>query len=313
MASLSLYTSIGNPELNEQLFEDCSYFEEMCWRAKNETDPENRGHAQYEVDRMVKANNDALEEERMKAHESLIEYLNDNIGSLFDGIHFHSNDVETRHEVTFHIGQMMSPLKEEGHIYDYKVVCDQSNNPPSVIDRHELRVDLFFKDVHGGIFHYPYNKTGLSAAIDVDLSVPTPVGNSGSSRPGVNQRNPSVGGQQYSAGAGISGIGNLVGNLSASNTINANQTFATVSWDSGTISLEAPRSTSAILPEMMFNTFDDADQPIKLTLKPEGSIGAYEALQLAMMIQASITSPRQFSVYKFVTKNNLERHFKFSK
>jgi hypothetical protein len=32
-------------------------------------------------------------------------------------------------------------------VFGYKVVCDETNNPPEVIDRNELRADLFIPEL----------------------------------------------------------------------------------------------------------------------------------------------------------------------
>jgi hypothetical protein len=282
---------------------DCSYFEEMCWRAEHETDPENRAHAQFEVDRMVKANNDALEEDRMKSEQSLTDFLNDEVGQLFDGIHFQSNDDLTRMSVRSFLEGLMQGLMNNRHISDFKVVCDASNNPPSVVDRGELRVDLLFKDTHGGVFRYPYVKHGFVAAIDVDLNISN--GNSPANR-------------GYSPGQGVSGgyvtvnsnaaIGNMAGQL-----VGGGSTYNLSAAQYGTISVSiAEQKQTADLPSIEWVCKDDAGQMIKMELKPEGTIGAHESLQLMMLLQSSTAFPLAFSPYLYVKKHSLERHFKFS-
>ena len=40
---------------------------------------------------------------------------------------------------------MFNDAKVRGGLYDYKIVCDSSNNTPDVIDRNELVVDIALK------------------------------------------------------------------------------------------------------------------------------------------------------------------------
>ncbi|RYD83838.1 MAG: hypothetical protein EOP84_07140 [Verrucomicrobiaceae bacterium] len=52
------------------------------------------------------------------------------------------NDQITRNTVERSIVSYLKSLRSNKTIYDYQVVCDQTNNPPSVIDQHELFVDI---------------------------------------------------------------------------------------------------------------------------------------------------------------------------
>jgi hypothetical protein len=282
---------------------DCSYFEEMCWRAENEIDPENRGHAQFEVDRMVKANNDAAEEDRMKEHESIVEHLNDAVGDVFEGIHFQSNDYLTRLSVKSFLDGVMQELLNNRHIRDYMVVCDASNNPNSVIEANDLVVHISYKDKSGGLFHAPYQKRGF-AAVDVDLAIGSN-GNSPSNRgyPTTGQGIVSGG---YVNATGAAAIGNMVGQLSP-----AGSTYTFTAGQPITISIPEQKQT-ADLPPIEWNCRDESGQMIKMELKPEGTIGAHEALQLMMLLQSSTASPLAFSPYMYVKKHSLERHFRFS-
>ena len=40
------------------------------------------------------------------------------------------------------------------NIFDYSVVCDESNNPPDVIDRNELKIDVAIKPDHKADFTF---------------------------------------------------------------------------------------------------------------------------------------------------------------
>lgn len=295
---------------------DCSYFEEMCWRAEHETDPESRGHAQYEVDRMVKANNDALEEDRMKSEQSLADFLNDEIGNLFDGIHFGSNDDLTRMSVRSHLDGLMQGLMNARHIQDYKVVCDASNNPNSVIEANDLVVHIAYKDVQGKLFHGSYAKRGFSAAIDItvdDLSIGSN-GNSPSNRgyPSINGNGGYVGSAQGAVNGGfvnVSGsgaIGHMVGQISAGGS-----TYTLTAGQGISFGLPEQKQT-ADLPSIEWSCKDDTGQLIRMKLEPEGTISASDSLKIMLLLQSSNAFPLAFSPYLYIKKHNLERHFKFS-
>jgi hypothetical protein len=81
----------------------------------------------------------------------------------------------------------------------------------------------------------------------------------------------------------------------------------------GAITLSMPeQKQTAELPSIEWNCRDEAGQMIRMELKPEGTIGAHEALQLMMLLQSSTASPLAFSPYLYVKKHSLERHFRFS-
>ena len=42
--------------------------------------------------------------------------------------------------------------KQTEGVYDYLIVCDDRNNPASVIDQNELRVDIYLKPVRAAEF-----------------------------------------------------------------------------------------------------------------------------------------------------------------
>jgi len=41
----------------------------------------------------------------------------------------------------------MSGIKNRGGVYDYKVVCDGTNNTPQIIDSNEMYVDIYLQPV----------------------------------------------------------------------------------------------------------------------------------------------------------------------
>jgi len=73
------------------------------------------------------------------------------IGSQFI---FEPNDQITRNEVTNSVNSLMIDLVAKRGIYDYLVVCDESNNTPARIDRNELWVDIAIEPVKAVEFIY---------------------------------------------------------------------------------------------------------------------------------------------------------------
>lgn len=58
---------------------------------------------------------------------------------------FEFNDQFTRDNITSIIDTFMDDIKTRRGVYDYLVVCDESNNTSAVIDQNKLIVDLFVK------------------------------------------------------------------------------------------------------------------------------------------------------------------------
>ena len=73
------------------------------------------------------------------------------IGKLFL---FEPNDQITRNEISNTVNSLMVDLVAKRAIYDYLVVCDDSNNTPARIDRNELWVDIAIEPVKAIEFIY---------------------------------------------------------------------------------------------------------------------------------------------------------------
>jgi hypothetical protein len=67
---------------------------------------------------------------------------------------FEPNDALTRQQVQGVIQTLMLDLKAKRGIYDYLVICDESNNTPARIDRNELWVDVAIEPVKAAEFIY---------------------------------------------------------------------------------------------------------------------------------------------------------------
>jgi Phage tail sheath C-terminal domain len=67
---------------------------------------------------------------------------------------FEPNDALTRQSIAGVIQTLMVDLKAKRGIYDYLVQCDDQNNPPAVIDRNELYVNVAIEPVKAAEFIY---------------------------------------------------------------------------------------------------------------------------------------------------------------
>lgn len=90
------------------------------------------------------------------------DHLSDEIGQIFDSIHFQTNCAGTRLTVVESVTCTLNAALNDGHIVDFKVTCDDSNNPQSVLDQRDLVLDIAYRlksrAISGGTY-----KTKLSA------------------------------------------------------------------------------------------------------------------------------------------------------
>jgi hypothetical protein len=96
-----------------------------------------------------------------------IEYIETDFGAEFrpvifpvgdtsraDGFLFEPNDKITRDQLKQIIESSMNDLVAKRGIYDYLVVCDNSNNTPDRIARNEMYVDIAIEPMKGVEFIY---------------------------------------------------------------------------------------------------------------------------------------------------------------
>lgn len=69
------------------------------------------------------------------------------IADALEGYLFEQNTASTRALIKAMIEGYMATVQARGGVYDFLVVCDESNNTPSDIDNYRLNVDLFIKPV----------------------------------------------------------------------------------------------------------------------------------------------------------------------
>lgn len=73
----------------------------------------------------------------LKAKETLEQILEHTL--------FEPNDAFTRARVSSHVDAYLQDMKNRRAIEDYVVVCDNTNNPPHIIDNNQLYADLYIK------------------------------------------------------------------------------------------------------------------------------------------------------------------------
>ena len=84
----------------------------------------------------------------------LINYLNYNLDNLAKPFLFEPNDQFTRASVVRTFDTFLADLISLRGLYDFSVVCDESNNTPGRIDRNELWIDIAIKPVKAIEFIY---------------------------------------------------------------------------------------------------------------------------------------------------------------
>lgn len=84
----------------------------------------------------------------------LVNYMRYNLDILSRGFLFEQNDEFTRDNIRDAVDRFCSGLVTNRGLYDYLVVCDESNNTPGRIDRNELWVDVAIQPVKSVEFIY---------------------------------------------------------------------------------------------------------------------------------------------------------------
>jgi hypothetical protein len=72
----------------------------------------------------------------------LLNFIKSNVSGFLEPFVHELNTASTRREIRNGIDSFLSGVQGREGLYNYDVVCDESNNPPNVIDSKELFVDL---------------------------------------------------------------------------------------------------------------------------------------------------------------------------
>ena len=84
----------------------------------------------------------------------LICFMRSKLNRIVQSFLFEPNDKITRDEVKGVIDRFCNDLVTKRALYDYLVVCDESNNTPFTIDRNELHIDIAIEPVKAIEFIY---------------------------------------------------------------------------------------------------------------------------------------------------------------
>ena len=84
----------------------------------------------------------------------LVAFIRERLETIGKNFVFEPNDQITRNELKGSIESLLNDLVAKRGVYDYLVVCDESNNTPSRIDRNELYVDIAIEPVKAVEFVY---------------------------------------------------------------------------------------------------------------------------------------------------------------
>ena len=74
-------------------------------------------------------------------------YIENNIEKALKQFIFENNTSQTRLRCFSIVDEFLGGVKAGGGLYDYSVVCDESNNPPSVIDANQMNLDIYVQPV----------------------------------------------------------------------------------------------------------------------------------------------------------------------
>jgi hypothetical protein len=84
----------------------------------------------------------------------LVNYLRDRLAKAVMPFLFEPNDALTRNQVQSICQTLLADIVAKRGLYDYLVVCDESNNTPARIDRNELWIDIAIEPVKAIEFIY---------------------------------------------------------------------------------------------------------------------------------------------------------------
>jgi hypothetical protein len=84
----------------------------------------------------------------------LIAFLRARLETIGKTYVFEPNDQITRNEISNAVSNLLNDLVAKRGVYDYLVVCDESNNTPARIDRNELWIDIAIEPVKAVEFIY---------------------------------------------------------------------------------------------------------------------------------------------------------------
>ena len=88
---------------------------------------------------------------RVQVRRSLL-YIENNIEEALNRFVFENNTQQTRLRVFSVLDEFLAGIKAGDGLYEYSVVCDESNNTAAVIDSNQLNVDIYVQPVKAAEF-----------------------------------------------------------------------------------------------------------------------------------------------------------------
>ena len=86
------------------------------------------------------------EQKKVILDENTLRYMTTEVvRQVMNGFILQPNNPENRAIITRIIDGLFTTYQDTGMIYDYKVVCDETNNTPKVLDNAELKVAVLYK------------------------------------------------------------------------------------------------------------------------------------------------------------------------
>lgn len=89
--------------------------------------------------------------DRINVRRNLL-YMENNIEIALFPFTFENNTVQTRLRCWSLVDEFLAGVQSSGGLTAYDVVCDESNNPPSVIDANQFNIDIYVQPVRSAEF-----------------------------------------------------------------------------------------------------------------------------------------------------------------
>ena len=95
------------------------------------------------------------------------------VGEMVSEFIFEPNDDTTRQGITGMTSNYLSSIKDRNRLYDFKVVCDETNNTPVEVDNSMLVMDMYLQPAKAVEFITFRMTTRMSGTEFGDIETPT--------------------------------------------------------------------------------------------------------------------------------------------
>jgi phage tail sheath protein FI len=87
----------------------------------------------------------------IETRESPADLINDIIEQTYARHQFEINDQYTRYSITREVRRELEQMVSNRKIYNYQIICDNTNNPLDLIDRGELAIMVYYEEFYSQI------------------------------------------------------------------------------------------------------------------------------------------------------------------